>query len=242
MNRNLLTGAAIVAAFAVIGYGALSYATKSGDSPSPQPAPAGVQVADSSGSVAASNVPPSEPQPGKVTESGGYTGDVVQGGDDSAVTIIEYASLTCPHCATFHETILKPFKPDYIDTGKVRFIYRDFPLDNAALAATVIARCGGESKYVGFIDLFMAQQEKWRSAEQPLEELKRLAKFGGLTGEKVDACLKDTELGQSILDRARVGQEVFKVNSTPTIFINGEKFEGPMNLDGFKAAIDDALS
>jgi len=238
MNKNIIVGTAIVAVCAVIGYGAMSYATKSNDTPQKE-ALTGVQVADASGTTA--SVEPTEPQPGKITASGGFTGDVPVGGD-SAVTIIEYASLTCPHCATFHETIYTPFKPDYIDTGKVRFIYRDYPLDNAALAATVIARCGGEKKYIGYIDLFMEQQEKWRSAEKPLEELKRLAKFGGLTSEKIDACLADTDLGQSILDRARVGQDVLKVTATPTVLINGKKFEGPMSLEGFKAAVDDALN
>lgn len=241
MNKNIIVGTAIVAVCAVIGYGAMSYATKSEDTARKPAALAGVQVADASGTTGAS-VAPTEPQPGATTESGGFTGDVPQGGDGSKVTIIEYASLTCPHCATFHEEIYSPFKQDYVDTGKVRFIFRDYPLDNAALAATVIARCGGEKKYIGYIDLFMEQQEKWRSAEKPLDELKRLAKFGGLTAEKIDACLVDKELGQSVLDRARVGQEIFEVRSTPTLLINGKKFEGPMNLAGLKAAVDDALN
>lgn len=240
MNKNLIAGAAIVAVFGVIGYGALSYATKPD-----QPAPAstgvsGVQVADASGTTGAT-VAPTDPFPGTVTESGGFTGDVPEGGDGDEVTIIEYASLTCPHCASFHETIYVPFKKDYIETGKVRFIFRDYPLDNFAVAASIIARCGGESKYLGFIDLFMSQQEKWRSAESPIAELKRLAKFGGLTEQKIDTCMEDAALGQSILDRARVGQDVFEVRSTPTVLINGKKFAGPMNFEGLKAEVDGML-
>lgn len=239
MNK-ILTGAAIVAVFAVIGYGALSYATKAdGTAATVAPKPAGVEVADASASTGAA---PTEPFDGAITESGGFTGDVPLGGDGEQVTIIEYASLTCPHCADFHEQIYSQIKPDYIDTGKVRFIYRDYPLDNFALAASVIARCGGESKYLGFIDLFMEQQEKWRSAENAVAELKRLAKFGGLGSDQIDACLNDKGLGQSILDRARIGQDVFDVKSTPTVLINGKKFDGAMNLEGLKAKLDELLN
>lgn len=243
MNTKLLTGGAIVAVCAVIGYTALGFATRS-EQPSTgnAQAVAGVQVADASGAVVgAADADPKEPYAGGETESGGFTGDVVEGSADAPITIIEYASMTCPHCATFHKTIYNPMKPDYIDTGKVRFIYRDFPLDNFALAASVIARCGGESKFVGFVDLFMEKQDQWRNAENVLDELKRLARLGGLGSQQVDACMEDQDLGQSIVDRARQGQDVFDVRSTPTILINGEKFDGPLNLEGLTAHLDSML-
>jgi protein-disulfide isomerase len=226
MSKKLLTGGAIVAVCAVIGYSAFSYATKS-DEPQVESkaAAAGVQVADASGAfVPVADSDPTQPYAGTTTESGGFTGDVVEGGADAAVTVIEYASLTCPHCASFHSQIYNKIKPDYIDNGKIRFIYRDFPLDNFALAASVISRCGGEKRFVGMIDLLMEKQSQWRSADNVLEELKRLARLGGLGSAQIDACMSDQALGQSIIDRARQGQDVFEVASTPTVLINGEKF------------------
>ncbi len=226
MSKKLLTGGAIVAVCAVIGYTAFGFATKS-DAPEITAASsvAGVQVADASGTVVPlADSDPAQPYAGTTTESGGFTGDVVEGGEDAAITVIEYASLTCPHCASFHSQIYNPIKPDYIDNGKIRFIYRDFPLDNFALAASVISRCGGEKRYVGMIDLLMEKQSQWRSADNVLDELKRLARLGGLGSAQIDACMSDQALGQSIVDRARQGQDFFDVSSTPTILINGEKF------------------
>jgi len=132
-------------------------------------------------------------------------------------------------------------KPNYIDNGKIRFIYRDFPLDNFALAASVIARCGGEKRFVGLVDLFLDKQSEWRGAENVLDELKRLARLGGLGSDQIDACMSDQELGQSIVDRARQGQEVFEVNSTPTVLINGKKFRAT-NLAAMRAELDAALA
>jgi len=242
MSKKLLAGGGLVAVCAVVGYTALSFATKSDDAARTAAASAeGVQVADASGSV----VPLSESDPlvaytGTKTESGGFTGDVIEGSADAKVTVIEYASLTCPHCASFHKTIYNPMKPDYIDNGKIQYIYRDFPLDNFALAASVIARCGGEKRYVGMIDLFMDKQSEWRGADNVLDELKRLARLGGLGSEQIDTCMADKELGQSIIDRARQGQEVFDVSSTPTVLINGEKFRAT-NLAALREKLDSML-
>ena len=226
MSTKLITGGAIVAVCAVIGYTAFGFATKS-DQPEvgSKSAPEGVQVADASGTVVPlAESDPKEPYAGTETKSGGFTGDVVEGGADAKITVIEYASLTCPHCASFHTQIYNPIKPDYIDNDKIQFIYRDFPLDNFALAASVIARCGGEKRYVGMVDLLMEKQSQWRSADNVLDELKRLARLGGLGSDQIDACMSDQELGQSVVDRARQGQDFFDVSSTPTILINGEKF------------------
>ena len=243
MNKKLLTGGALVAVCAVIGYTALGFATRSDTAEiSATKAPAGVQVADASGTVVAlADSDPAEVFVGENTESGGYTGDVVEGAEESPVTIIEYASLTCPHCKSFHKSIYNEMKEEYIDGKKIRFIYRDFPLDNYALAASVIARCGGESKYIPMIDLFFEKQDQWRGAENVLDELKRLARLGGLGSAQIDACMSDQALGQSIVDRARVGQDEFEVRATPTVLINGEKFDGPMNLNGITARIDSML-
>jgi len=225
MSKSLITGGAIVAVCAFLGYTAFSFATKS-DAPEVSNASSsssGVKVADASGEfVPIADSDPTQPYAGTLTESGGFTGDVIEGNADAKVTVIEYASLTCPHCASFHKSIYNPMKPDYIDSGKIRFIYRDFPLDNFALAASVIARCGGEKRFVGMVDLLLDKQDQWRGADNVLDELKRLARLGGLGSEQIDACMSDQELGQSIVDRARQGQDVFEVRSTPTVLINGK--------------------
>ena len=220
MKKNAIAGLALVAGLAVAGYGAMTWFSPSSN---------------------AENAAPAEPVAATVTETGAFIGDVPIGGNGDEVTIIEYASLTCPHCASFHRTIYKDLKADYIDPGKVRFIYRDYPLDNFAMAATMIARCGGEKKYLGFIDLFLDKQDQWRTAPNVLEELKKLAKLGGLGSDKIDACLEDKALGQAVLEAARTGQDEFDVNSTPSVVINGEKYEGPMSSQGLSAYIDDLL-
>ena len=190
--------------------------------------------------VAAENAAPTEPFAGTVTDSGGYTGDVIEGAADAPVTVIEYSSLTCPHCASFHKTFYPKLKEEFIETGKVRFIYRDYPLDNVAVAASIIARCGGEKRYLPMIDVLLTQQDKWRSADDVIGALKQYAKLAGLGGEKVDACLSDDALGQSILDRARVGQDEFQVRSTPTVIVAGEKVQ-LTGYDDLREAIDDQL-
>jgi len=244
MSKSLITGGAIVAVCAVLGYTAFSFATKSEapETSNSASSSSGVQVADASGAtVAIADSDPNEPYAGGLTESGGFTGDVVEGSADAKVTVIEYASLTCPHCAAFHKTIYNPMKPDYIDNGKIRFIYRDFPLDNFALAASVIARCGGEKRFVGMVDLLLDKQDQWRNADNVLDELKRLARLGGLGSEQIDACMSDQELGQSIVDRARQGQDVFEVRSTPTVLINGKKFRAT-SLAAMRAELDAVLA
>jgi len=240
MNNKLILGGAIVAVCAVIGYFATDYATRSADA-APSTSASATASGDQAEAVALADADPTEPFAGELTESGGFTGDVVEGSPDAKVTVIEYASLTCPHCASFHKSIYNPMKPDYIDNGKIRFIYRDFPLDNFALAASVIARCGGEKRFVGMVDLLLDKQSQWRGADNVLDELKRLARLGGLGSEQIDACMSDQELGQSIVDRARQGQDVFDVSSTPTVLINGKKFRAT-NLAAMRAELDAALA
>jgi len=123
----------------------------------------------------------------------------------------------------------------------VNFIYRDFPLNNPAIAASIIARCGGEDRYLAFVDLFLSQQDQWTRAEDWMGELQKMAKFGGLGIDKINECLSDTPLGQSVIDRYRAGGEVFKVNSTPTVIINGKPYEGALNIDALTAFIDKKL-
>ncbi|HTY69138.1 MAG TPA: DsbA family protein [Caulobacteraceae bacterium] len=167
--------------------------------------------------------------------------DMVMGADKAPVTIIEYASLTCPHCAHFNETTFPQLKAQYIDKGLVKYIYRDFPLDRMALTASEIARCAGPERYFGFIDAIFRQQASWTSggnANEITENLKRLARLGGLSTPAADACLNDKALQDKILAQSLQGEKEFKVDSTPTLIINGEKHPGALTIDELSAIIN----
>ena len=238
MNSKTLIGAAVVAGAALVGYGAMSFtSTQAPQQAVSMEAPQATQVA-ADGTAALAPIGVYE---GVTTDSGGFTGDVLEGDADAPITIIEYASLTCPHCASFHTTAYPALKENYIDTGKVKFIYRDFPLNDPALAATMIARCGGEDKYLGFIDLMLKQQTRWTSSTDLLGALKGIAKLGGVSSAQVDACLSDQVLGQNVLDRARAGTEEFGISSTPSLVINGKLHEGGRDYASLAKAIDDLL-
>lgn len=167
-----------------------------------------------------------------------FTGDIVVGKPEAPVTIIEYASLTCPHCATFQTATLPEFKKEYIETGKVKIVYRDFPLDGIALRASQIARCGGPDRAAGFIDVFFRQQAQWAAAKDPLAALKQIGKFGGLSDAQMDACLADKALEEAVLNSRMEGQTKYKVNSTPTLIINDKNYPGAAALADLKKIVD----
>ena len=163
----------------------------------------------------------------------GPLGDIAMGKDDAPVTIIEYASMTCPHCAHFSNDVFPQLKKKYIDTGKVRFIMREFPLDQLAAAAFMLARCAGKDRYYPMIETLFATQRDW-VVRAPLEPLKKIAKQAGISEQGFEDCLKD----QKILDgveqvRARASKD-FKVESTPTFFINGKALKGAAELPEFE--------
>jgi protein-disulfide isomerase len=152
--------------------------------------------------------------------------DNVMGQDDAPYTIIEYSSMTCPHCAQFHKNVLPELKTKYIDTGKARYIVREFPLDNVAAAAFMLARCVDQSKYFDFIDLLYVNQEEWAFSGNPLPGLQKFSKQVGFTEEKFDQCLKDEKLLTHIeWVRNRANTE-FEVRATPTFFVNGQRLKG----------------
>lgn len=162
-------------------------------------------------------------------------------GDPAApVTLIEYASLTCPHCASFHADTLPDLKERYIDTGKVKLVYRDFPLDRTALAAAVLAHCAGESRYFAFLNAMFANQASWARAADPIAALKQLTRLGGLSDAEADACLADTGLQDAVLQMRLDGEREFDVNSTPTILVNGRKAPDS-SLDSIAALVDPLL-
>jgi len=166
-------------------------------------------------------------------------GDRSMGKADAPVTIIEYASATCSHCANFHAGAFVQLKKDYIDTGKVHFIFREFPFDDLALAAFMLARCAPEDKYFPMLDVIFEKQQQW-TRNNPREELLKIAKLAGFTEESFDKCLKNEKVAKGIYDIRKAGADQFGVNSTPTFFINGKLLAGNAPIDKFKELIDAA--
>jgi protein-disulfide isomerase len=162
----------------------------------------------------------------------------ILGDPQAPVTIIEYASLTCPHCAQFHTEVLPQLKERYIEPGKVRMIYRDFPLDERALTAAALAHCAGPDRYFSFLDVLFQTQASWARADDYVAALKRLGKLGGLSEEKIDACLADQELTDGILRTRLEGQNEHDIGSTPTFIIDGQTYAGARDIEEFAALID----
>jgi len=159
--------------------------------------------------------------------------DRILGNPDAPITIIEYASLTCPHCAHFTNDVLPEIKKEWIDTGKAKLVLRDFPLDEPALRAAMIARCAPTDRYYAFTDTFFATQEKWVRSDDYRDALARLAKLGGMSKEEFDACLKNTDLENKIVEGRLTASKELEVNSTPTFFINGTKLTGAPSAEEF---------
>lgn len=162
------------------------------------------------------------------------------GSDKAPVTIIEYASLTCPHCAHFAEDTFPKLRKEYIDTGKVRYIFREFPFDPVAAGAFMLARCAPKSEYFTVIDLLFRTQKQW-AVQKPLPPLLSVARQAGFTEESFKACLADQKILDGIewvRDRA---VKRFKVDATPTFFINGQKLVGDMSIEQLDKAIQPYL-
>ena len=212
-RRHVLLGAA--AATAIIAAGSAGIYLWSSTDTAAAETPAGAEV-----SMADLLVP-------------GPLGDEIQGQADAPVTIVEYASMTCPHCSHFHETTYPEMKKKYIDTGKVRFIFREFPLDPLAAAAAMLARCAGKDKFFPLIDAFFAQQKDW-VVQKPLQPMFAIAKQAGFTQQSFDECLANQQMLTGLEEQRTRATQKFNVNSTPTFFINGKTVRGaltPEELD-----------
>ena len=166
--------------------------------------------------------------------------DIVLGKADAPVTIIEYASMTCPHCAHFHETTYPELKKRYIDTGKVRFIFREFPLDPLAAGASMLARCADKEKFYPLIETLFQQQTKW-AVEKPIPQLMAIAKQAGMSEQTFNACLSDQKMLDAMQAEQKRATEKFGVNSTPTLFVNGKKHVGGVSIEDMAKAIDSFL-
>src|SRR3984957_6905456 len=157
-------------------------------------------------------------------------GEMSLGDEKAPVTIIEYASMTCPHCAHFSETTFPELKKKYIDTGKVRFIFREFPLDQLAAAGFILARCAGPDKYFPLIETLFAQQKDW-VVQRPLAPLTAIAKQAGLSQEAFEACLDNRQMLEGIEKVRNQASEKFGVNATPTFFVNGKRLSGALSIE-----------
>jgi protein-disulfide isomerase len=165
-------------------------------------------------------------------------GEMELGKPDAKVTIVEYASASCPHCAEFATVELPKFMKDYIDAGKVRLLFREFPHNDAAVGAFMVARCAPKEKYFPLVDVLFKTQQTW--VPNPLEGLKAIALQAGFTEETFTACLNNQAVAKSIIDERKRG-EGFGVQGIPTFFINGERYKGDYTFDAMKAVIDPLL-
>lgn len=162
------------------------------------------------------------------------------GKDDAKVTIVEYASMTCPHCAHFAETTLPELKTKYIDTGKARYILREFPFDPSAEAGFMLARCSKDN-YFPMVDVLFRQQANWVGVSNTKDALLQISKLAGFTQESFEACLTDQKLLDDVRSVQKRGADEFKVDSTPTFFINGKTYKGAMSIAEMSAIIDPLL-
>jgi protein-disulfide isomerase len=168
--------------------------------------------------------------------------DYVLGNRDAKVTVIEYASLTCPHCAALNNDVLPRIKKEYVETGKVRYVYRDFPLDQVALQASLLARCTGPDRFFGFIDVLFSSQANWARSTDPIKALEQVGKLGGVTPEQFEKCRNDEELKTKVLQQRLDADKTFQVNATPTLLIDGDRYSRGLTYDEFKAVLDAHLS
>jgi protein-disulfide isomerase len=166
--------------------------------------------------------------------------DQVLGPADAPVTVIEYASLTCPHCARWEADIFPQVKKEWIDTNKIRFVFRDFPLDGSALKAAQLAHCTGDARFWGFLQLEFASQGNWARQGDPTNALAQLVRLGGVSDEKARACMSDDSKLARAVTESRAEGEKAGVDSTPTFFFNGKKVSGEILYDEFVKDLHDA--
>ena len=163
--------------------------------------------------------------------------DRVLGDPNAPITIIEYASLTCSHCATFHKNTLPRLKREWLDTGRAKLVYRDFALDRNAATAAVIARCAPEDQYFRILSAFFSRQASWSRMEDPIPLLAQVAGSRGLSRADIDACLDDDDLVDGVLQMRLVGQDQHGINSTPTFVVGERVVSGAISFADFDAIL-----
>lgn len=172
----------------------------------------------------------------------GPLGDQELGSKDAAVTMIEYASMTCPHCARFHNEVYPDLKRKYIDTGKIRFIFREYPLDQRAHAASMLARCAEENKFFPFLDILFQKQQQWAPPDDWDAQLLKLSQFAGFSKESFIKCLRNVEIAEGVIAVRNRAEKEFQVNSTPSFFINDTLYRGNMSFEEIEKIIDPLLA
>ena len=181
------------------------------------------------------------PAAGQEVDAGAITeSDRVLGDPAAPVTILEYSSLTCPHCANFHKETLPKVKAEWIDTGKAKLVYRNFPLDRLALYAAMTASClPSDRAYFALLDILFKTQDRWARAEDPLAELGAMARTAGLSEEGFQACIADQELADRILQQRLDGTKAFDIQATPTFVVNGKKVSGALPYEQFEKTLNE---
>jgi protein-disulfide isomerase len=167
--------------------------------------------------------------------------DIVQGSAAAPVTIVEYASMTCTHCAAFHEETWPKLKTKYVDSGKVKFILREFPLDPLATAGFMLARCAGPDKRNAIVDLLFTQQKNWAFVDKPIDALAGLVKQAGISQADFEACLKNQTLYDQVNQIREIASKKFKVSGTPTFFVNGKEMNGERAIEDFDKVLEPLL-
>lgn len=232
MNAKILIAAAVLAAV-----GAAAYWQMGGPSASQSTALASLTpVISTQDSTATADAPADDTSPAIV--------EMTMGPVDAKVTLVEYASFTCPHCATFHQSVLKQLKTDYIDTGKVHFIYRDVYFDRPGLWGSMLARCDGPDRFFGIADMLYKQQREWLSADDALgisNNLRRIGKVAGMDEDKINACLADAGKAEALMTWFEANMKTDDVSSTPTLMINGTQHSN-MSYADLKKIIDEKLA
>ncbi|NKX45620.1 DsbA family protein [Roseicyclus persicicus] len=186
------------------------------------------------------------PQPARAQTAEGPAPEVVEmvlGNPDAAVEVIEYASFTCPHCKTFHDNTLPLLKADYIDTGLIRFVYREVYFDRFGLWAGMVARCGGPERYFGISDLIYERQADWTqgSPAEVAENLRQIGRIAGLTNEQLDACMTDAAMAQAMIDTYEANMAEHDISGTPAFVIAGT-LHSNMSYADMSALIDEAIA
>jgi len=170
-------------------------------------------------------------------------GDMTEGQASAPVTIIEYASMTCNHCAAFYFNEWPRLKEEYVDPGKARLIFREFPLDGIALSASMLARCAGKDKYFEVVDkIFTTQNDFFRQNSNPINVVRRVARSMGFSNDQFDQCIANEDIRNAILARYQEAQAKYNINGTPAFVLNGQRFEGAPTYETMAAAIDAILA
>lgn len=223
--KNILVGLGVLAVVAVVGAAVYEQFNRP-SAPSTPLAVSAPGAADATSASAALQVRPT---------------DMVLGQADAKVTIIEYASLTCPHCAAFHNNVLSTLKERYIDKGQVKLVFRDFPLDGLALRAAMLPHCAGPERYFGLLGTLFARQQQWATSHDPLSALAAIARQAGMDEESFKSCIANKGVEDKVLQSQLEASKVLGVNSTPSFFINGTKYSGGLSLDQMRGIIDPLL-